>query len=133
MIAAAYHRLHLDLGTGVRTIKDGIEAGADVRLLMPGDGCAACIGGLELGRQRSNEWRQQRASSLRSVNQLAASAAMILLERSFADSVDRTHWQRLRITNDGTVTGESLDATWTPNCRLCGRLAGVGDGPTVSV
>jgi len=47
MLAERFLKVHLDIGTGV-TVSDAQERliAGDVRLLLPGQGCVSCVGGL---------------------------------------------------------------------------------------
>lgn len=100
MIATRYHKVLLDVGTGITfhapaahaLTHDDHTMGADVRLVLPGDGCLLCWGNLtnfdhavdELLHPRPLEaqpaWHTQRAGSLRTLNQLAAALALQLLQ-----------------------------------------------------
>jgi len=94
MVATCYLKPHLDIGTGVFAERSSRFIGADVRLIVPGDGCLLCIGGagdlresLErlMAAQEGLElphppWNRQRLGSLRSLNQMAVSEGMRLLE-----------------------------------------------------
>ena len=87
-VATAYHRLHLDVATGVHVtpgdaagLTNGAgrrNMGADVRLVVPGAGCLLCYGGLrDFGAAMRNvlapeavgaspiDWSTQRAGSSR--------------------------------------------------------------------
>jgi hypothetical protein len=132
-LAATTHcRPHLDLGTGVFGGRPGDNAapwraGADVRLVLPGDGCLLCVGGLDLGRRPARDWREQRAGSLRSLNRLACSQGLALLLAHVRGARGRSAWMRLEVAADGEVSAAPRSFGADPNCRLCGRRRGLGD------
>lgn len=126
LAATAHLRPHLDLGTGV-FVEAGIwTAGADVRLMLPADGCVLCAGGLDLSRGRAAHWRRERAGSLRSLNQMAAGQALALVEALVAGGLERSTWVRLLLEQDGGM--EALEMPWEvdPACPLC-RRGGTGE------
>jgi hypothetical protein len=127
LFATALLRVHVDLGTGVFEDGSRWRAGADVRLILPGQGCLLCVGGLDLAAQPPTDWRRQRAGSLRSLNQLAVSAAMLLLERLVAGDLQRTTWTRIEVAADGTFRTRAMPVDWRGDCALCGRLTGAGE------
>lgn len=131
LLSAALHRIHLDLGTGVfdgdGERDGGWRAGADVRLVLPGQGCLLCIGGLDLRRNPPGDWRRQRAGSLRSLNQLAAATAMLQFERLVAGDLRRSAWTRIEVAPDGGFTTRRMPVASVDDCPLCGRWAGAGD------
>lgn len=78
-IAARYHKVLLDIGTGILQVGNERKEGYDVRLILPTDGCLECCGGIdeqraeiemfnsyERNRQRT-EGHLQREGSLRNV------------------------------------------------------------------
>jgi molybdopterin/thiamine biosynthesis adenylyltransferase len=80
LLSSALLKVHLDIGTGLLQVGGERLIGADVRMMLPGRGCLLCNGGVEL-RDDARSWRQQRLGSLRSLNGVASSYAMLLLER----------------------------------------------------
>lgn len=133
LIAVSHHRVHLDLGVGVRTDPaGGFQAGADIRLVVPGDGCLLCLGGLDLHRPILADWRRARAGSLRSFNSAVAGQGMLLLERLVAGDVTRSVWLRLEVNAHGVVQTRELDAQdRRADCAMCER-AGMGDAAWVA-
>lgn len=114
-VATGCLKPHLDIGTGVFSEHASRVIGADIRLILPGDGCLLCIGGagdvranlarlvaaqagLELPR---SPWNQQRLGSLRSVNQMAVSEGMRLLEMLAEGGIEGSCW--IRIEWDGVI------------------------------
>lgn len=127
LLATAYHRLHIDLGTGVFDVGGRWRAGADVRVIMPGQGCLQCVGGLDLRTEAPVDWRRQRAGSLRSLNHLAVSTAMLQYERGIVGSLSETRWTRIEVGEDGGHTTRRMPVVWDPACPLCSRWSGAGD------
>lgn len=145
--ACAYGALHLDVGTGVLPTPGGdVKIGADVRLLVPGviNGCALCFGGGVAGqvtlkdairatheadslspRDDPDAWRQQRAGSLLSINQLATSLGCRLVEDVVREETTRS----CHVHFEG-VASEEVTATYIrPNAPadcLC-QYHGAGD------
>lgn len=85
-IGNLWAKVHLDVGTGVFGTRTAARMGGDVRLLLPGEACVACLGGLRqteearaelqapagaLRRGRQPEWHTGRAGSLVTLNQMA--------------------------------------------------------------
>ena len=129
---------HLDIGTGVVAEGSSRLIGADIRLVVPGDGCLLCIGGVGDMRQRLERlvaiqqgiepprlpWDLQRLGSLRSVNQMAVAVGMRLLETQAAGESERSCW--LRIEWEGHIPQSRLMShDNNPSCPLC-RLTGRG-------
>lgn len=125
LIATAYHRVLLDVGTGVRRERAQNQAGADLRLVLPGQGCLLCVGGLAFRRQ-DVDWRRNRAGSLRSLNSLATGQAMLLFERLVMGDLDRTTWLRVEVDVRGVAAVHEPEWTVDPECPICAR-AGLGD------
>ena len=160
VIAALYHRVLLDIGTGIffgdaSASEHGSgqgawtpaaprprEMGADVRLVLPGDGCLLCRGSLsaygqaveDLCRRRppallSEQTRSRRAGSLASLNQVACGLGMQMLQDLFAGRIGRSTWARLEAKAQDGEARLSLhypEATAPQTCALCSR-AGMGD------
>lgn len=171
LCAAAYCRVHLDIGTGVlrleatspvaqpfgdaavttrllarrtaprtrtpdpppppRTPENASAAaadlafGAEVRLVLPGD-CLMCVGGVDLDTRHTADWRRQRAGSLRSLNGMATSYALFLLERLVAGDIADTTWTRLRLDRQAGVRVERPPFARRAHCPVC-TLSGRGD------
>jgi predicted dinucleotide-binding enzyme len=150
LYATLYHKVLLDLGTGIHFAGDPADSpprrramGADVRLILPGDGCLLCRGQLTdlpqavealahpraLGSDNQDAWRQQRAGSLRTLNQLAAAVGIQLLQDLVAERVHISTWAHLTVDAAGRLTVQypppppPHDAA---PCPLCAR-AGWGD------
>jgi molybdopterin/thiamine biosynthesis adenylyltransferase len=154
ILATMYHKVLVDLGTGIfyptppsptpplshpptpRTM------GADVRLILPGDGCLLCRGNLtnyaqavdDLCNQRSLEdlqrdWSPQRAGSLRTLNQLATALGVQMFQDLVAGRLLASVWAHVEINEAGRLAihyPPLPQPTDSPACALCGK-AGLGD------
>ncbi|NLS98222.1 MAG: hypothetical protein GXX96_39335 [Planctomycetaceae bacterium] len=136
MLADRYLKVHLDIGTGV-TINEAGERqiAADVRLLVPRQGCVKCVGGLPdeeearyellappgaLRRTAAREWSEERAGSLVTINTMSVAVGVQLWLDLLGGELRTSHWTRLRWhagrgleIHEGPVGGSK-------NCRVCG-------------
>lgn len=146
MLATFYHRVLIDIGTGIQLNPVGEarrarQMGADVRLIVPGDGCLLCRGGLtqyasavaELTDVRAQaaqpaDWREHRAGSLHALNQVAAGLGVLMLQDLTAERVSTSLWAHLEFDANGILRTEypSLPPHDSNVCTLCAR-AGLGD------
>jgi hypothetical protein len=124
--------------------------GADVRMIIPGSGCLLCLGHLahyaeavdELCCNRPSsrpvakeQWRAQRAGSLRSLNESAVAAAVQMLEDLVAERIETSTWLHLEVDQAGRLSvrypefpPSATDAEdGATSCKLCIK-AGLGDG-----
>lgn len=132
-LARRWSKLHLDIGTGVFMDGDGERRriGGDVRLLLPGEACVLCLGGLRdaelardeadappgaLRRGRQAAWHEDRAGSLLTVNHAAVHVGLQLWLAVLSGQIARSQWLRLEWTGDGLPTIERRD---TP-LSVCG-------------
>lgn len=119
--------------------------GADVRLILPVDGCLRCLGSVanydegiknlircnlsgEKGRQQE-QWWTRRSGSLRTLNMLAVSVGVQLLCDLIADRVRGSRWVRLEYDKSGALTVQQVDrgnAQASSQCPLCAK-AGMGE------
>ena len=114
--------------------------GADVRLIVPGDGCLLCRGNLSnymqavedlcadrLVQVDSTDWSRHRAGSLRSLNQVATGLSVRLLEDLVAERITRSAWAHVNCDGAGrfTITYPPPPEN-PPFCALCAK-AGLGD------
>lgn len=146
VLATLFGRPHLDLATGTGQVNsDDAALGADIRLLLPAsDGrCLLCHGGLrqldaarlalssgdaEWSVQHHRDWRQERRGSLRSLNELAVSAALRLWEDVVAERVTRNTWLRIGFTPEGRLEAAYPRAPFLERpCPYC-QLALQGEG-----
>jgi molybdopterin/thiamine biosynthesis adenylyltransferase len=155
LIATLYHKVLLDIGTGIfhergeqgsafRIPHSAIRnrrMGADVRLIIPGDGCLLCRGNLTAYSQAvedlcnhrpparvQGEWRQERAGSLRSLNQLVAGLAVQMFQDLVAERIQGSIWARVEFDEAGQleVRYPPIQPTSSSECPLCAK-AGLGD------
>jgi molybdopterin/thiamine biosynthesis adenylyltransferase len=132
-VAAAYGRILLDVGTLVSARN---SLAADVRLILP-ERCLLCYGGVSgeaTGRMviaspdkesAPRDWRQERAGSLDSLNDLAACAARRLLERCIAGVQRQSAWLQFDETDEFPLR---LNEPKPPSERECFcSIAGWGD------
>lgn len=148
ILATLYHKVLVDVGTGVFYHATSGQAqgrtrtmGADVRLILPGDGCLLCRGSVgdyaqavdDLCNHRlptglQGDWRHQRAGSLRTLNQLAAAVAVQMLQDLVAERLEGSAWMHAEFAEAGhlTVTYPATGQAGSPDCALCAK-AGLGD------
>jgi hypothetical protein len=139
VIASLYAKPLLEIGTGILGSGDQRRMGADVRLTLPGDRCLLCLGGLaNLAQARAGlpsnlvpsprrfNWRDERAGSLRSLNQVAVHLGMRLLEDLVEERVTSSRWIRLEFDPRGSPTLRTLLPPEDRDCPLC-RQMGAGD------
>jgi hypothetical protein len=140
MLATILHKPQLSVATGIYFDAEGRRTeGADVRLMLPGDRCLLCLGGLtdypralrELAAGPSpaseNAWQAERAGSLRSLNQAATASGLRLIEDLFTGRVRTSRWLRIEWSEDGRyTTREPESGARRADCPLC-RKAGEGD------
>lgn len=127
LAAITHRRVHLDVGTGVFARPDGgWSAGADVRLVLPGEGCLLCIGGLDLDRRRHADFRRERAGSLRSLNAMAAALALQCVAQLRRGELRQSTWQRLVLDQAAVPRAEAPAFERRDDCPVC-RRAGGGD------
>lgn len=142
ILATLYLKPLLDIGTGVLWAAGGggVAIGADVRLLLPGEGCLLCQGGLADPVEaraglasaegqvaaRGGDWRQQRAGSLRSLNQVAVGLGLRLWEDLVAERRRGGAWLHLTFDRHGRPLLHTFDPRPAPACPLC-RYLGGGD------
>ena len=142
-LGAAYLRPVLETGAGIFHQPTGIRSlGGDVRLTLPGR-CLVCLGGIgdlvaarrALFRDRAarqspeegaEDWRRQRAGSLRSLNSVLSGLAIRLLEDFIGGHVEdsvhlRLDWSPSGIPGLAPVAHQSQE-----NCPIC-RYTGMGD------
>ena len=140
-LAALYLKPMIDIGTGI--LQEGAQRvmGASVRLVEPGR-CLLCLGGvadLQAAREtllrppaadppaaQPQDFRQQRAGSLRSLNQLGVGLAVRLLEEYMQGALQGSAWLQWEMAPGGVGQLQQREADLQPNCPLC-RAAGGGD------
>jgi hypothetical protein len=159
ILGSLYHKVLVDIGTGIHFIEEtagplGPRArgsrprarvmGADVRMILPGNGCLLCRGNLAHYAQAVDElcnqprrrslptdgWRTQRAGSLRSLNELAVASGIQMFQDLVVERIQSSTWLRLEIHEVGRLTvryPEVVPSTGNlARCPLCAR-SGLGD------
>jgi hypothetical protein len=141
-LAVLYLKPLLDVGTGVLTTESGEPLlGADIRWIVPGEGCLLCMGGVanlqqvEVVRQglyaeqqhrAQRHWRRERRGSLRSLNMIATGLALRMLEDYLAMRLHTSRWLRL-VYQDSVPQLHEL-GYGTPNRRCLCTLQSSRDG-----
>jgi hypothetical protein len=126
-------KVHLDIGTGVFYEDNQRLMGADIRLLLPGEACVSCLGGLRdhedasylasappgaLPRRPPPTWDQQRAGSLITINQVAVNLGVQMWLDLVAGRVDRSRWCRVEWREDGEPHIQTQTIPDSP-CDVC--------------
>lgn len=117
---------HLDIGTGIHA---GVQAG-DVRLLLPGHGCAMCVtDSLQDGSRAKpapkrlpsepDSFLAHRDGSLASLNGINVSTAMGLLLDLLEGRLAGSVWHRMRWINGQGIQATSGRVDAAPGCRIC--------------
>ena len=139
LLAQRFLKVHLDVGTGV-TIDQGGERllAGDIRLLLPGQGCVCCVGGLSNEEEARIElltppsavkpvperpWHEHRAGSLITLNSLAVSTGVQLWLDLLAGKLRTSHWHRLRWQSGGGIQSHYAPVEASAECRICGNGA----------
>jgi hypothetical protein len=152
ILATLYHRVLVDIGTGILTGTGATDQntgarravrrlGADVRLILPGDGCLLCRGDLrnyagavaDLTQPAvpaqppvAQDWRAQRAGSFRSLNQMAVAVGVQMLQDLVVERLPGSTWAHLEFDDHGRLAVQYPTPAPRPDCPLCTR-AGLGD------
>jgi molybdopterin/thiamine biosynthesis adenylyltransferase len=133
LIANRWCKIHLDTGTGVFVTGASRQMGADVRLLLPGEACVVCLGGLRnpgeahyevaapsrtMLRGPRRAWHQQRAGSLVTLNQVAVNLGIQLWLDLLAGAVTESRWCRLEWGENGLPVMQHHTASEAV-CAVC--------------
>jgi molybdopterin/thiamine biosynthesis adenylyltransferase len=141
VIAALYARPMLEIATGIMGSGQARRMAGDVRLILPGERCLLCLGGVaDLARARTafttvapiraarTAWQDERAGSLRSLNQIAVHLGMRLLEDFVAERVQTSRWIHLEFDAGGTPSLATITPPPDPACPLCRHTGEADDG-----
>lgn len=133
--AAQYLLPLLDIGSGIYQASTQVLMGGDIRLLLPGEHCLWCQGGvsqpetaIELFFQHQLStlpWYQQRQGSLLSLNQLNVHYGLLLLQRYLTGKAGAA-WLQLHFNTQGIPEIQTVSITKHPQCPLC-QLTAYGD------
>ncbi|MFO0821516.1 MAG: ThiF family adenylyltransferase [Pirellulales bacterium] len=125
---------HLDVGTSVQRRRGELEISGDARLLLPGQGCVACVGGVAnlddvlyelaappgaLRRAPPQTWTEQRAGSLVSINSVTVGCAVQMWLDLLAGRLDASYWQRLAWRPGQGLQSDSAPVDAAANCVFC--------------
>jgi hypothetical protein len=137
--AVWYARLLIDIGTGIfsdhQENSGGRRMGADIRMLIPGEACLLCVGGLAnvgpaLERWQRGEprvvWHAERQGSRRTLNQIAVHEGLLLLEELVSERITGSVWLRREWDPHGQARPQTLPIVTRPACQLCAQF-GLGD------
>jgi hypothetical protein len=135
IIARQTVTVHLDVGTSIQRTADGNSSiTGDIRLLLPGEGCVACVGGLanlkdtlddlhappgSLRRRLRPSWHEERQGSLISINAITVGAGVQAWLDLLGGRLRSSFWQRI-----AWIPGRGLDCAATAvgsadDCRFC--------------
>jgi len=125
-VASCYSKVLLDVGSGVFLDDDGeIAMGGDIRLLLPGQHCLWCMGGLhnqdDLLKAATKNWRSRRLGSLHSLNAINVGMGLRLLEDYLLGGVlDSSTWLHVEYENSiPQVTNWSSHVDKNTPCPVC--------------
>jgi molybdopterin/thiamine biosynthesis adenylyltransferase len=144
LLSTTHCLVQLDVAAGIHRNDQGQrQMEGDVHLILPGDRCLLCCGGVcdydralrrlvsEAGSTstgQSEPWWLQRMGSLKTMDQAVAGVAAQLLIDLVASRVQSSVWSRLAWHDDGRFTAERPELAARDTCRgcLCSRM-GLGD------
>jgi hypothetical protein len=150
ILSTLYHKVLIDVGTAIldapmpHSNRTGaIEMGADVRMLLPGDGCIRCYGSLpdnedaaaklagmyQSNRTQGGMWWMSRRGSLRNLNMVAVGIGIQMLFDLVSGKIEESRWTRIEFDHRGQLVVHHLDRTPTDEksaCSLCPK-SGLGD------
>jgi len=139
-LAVLFSKPYVDLATGIHGTGDHRRMGADVRLVVPGEPCLLCLGLADpIGARRmlasadaeqvsyaGRDWRQERAGSLGSLNQLAVLLGLRLWEDFVAERITASTWAHVEFDQSGRLSVAYPPLTTGVHCPLC-PLQGLGE------
>lgn len=149
-LATTCHQVLVDIGTGIfarqgqpADARVHLDMSLDVRLIVPGDGCLLCYGGLSEYEQAvtaltlaSFPWQRparteiwQQAGSLRTLNQLAAALGVQMLQDLVSERLPGSTWVHGEFDQQGQLALRYVNTNNSsrfPDCPLCERT-GMGD------
>ena len=140
-VASLYLKPHLDIGTGILERAGERMMGADIRLLLPGEGCICCVGGLRqsedaiynlnrpaqhLERGVFKDWHEQRLGSLMTVNSTAIGVGLQLWLDLLDGRLSGTTWLQLKWSASGHPQFHAEPVNPMVSCPIC-EHRGLGD------
>lgn len=135
-IAARYYKVLVDIGTGITESEDDSDAndrGYDVRLLLPGEVCLKCIGGMdELQAEieifnpdfrisRGRKSRLERAGIPRSLNAAAVNDGILLLQDLCSGVIENSVWVRMKNSYGRRIVSQLVRRSNSP-CSCLGHF-----------
>lgn len=136
-LAVRYLLPHLDVATHITAELGGLELRADVRLILPGEGCLECIGGGEvtaemrdfqrfapvgsLSPDQMRLWDQQRLGSLVTLNSIAVSVGVQTWLQYLRGDLTGSVWHRVlwsNVTHFQVQSGYVQGRIGTACCRV---------------
>jgi hypothetical protein len=141
VVATLYHKVLIDIGTGIFFEGAVRSMGADVRLILPAQGCLLCRGNLGNYSQAIEDicnpkaaaglykdWRRQRAGSLRDLNQMATAVGVQMLQDLVCERIRESIWARVEFDDAGRMRVDypTVQGSGSQGCALCSK-AGLGD------
>jgi hypothetical protein len=143
LLAARYHRVHVDAVGGMAYVPGGVASGGEVRLSVPGTpGCVACFGRysfeeaesiLNLSREQEKRRRaqtsplRQRPGSWGDVLLPVVGEALQLFWRLLRGEVTRSTWLHYEHAGNGRPVWDDWSTGRQPRCPVCGQQQGLGD------
>jgi hypothetical protein len=131
--------VHLDVGTSVQRGADGgTNITGDARLLLPREGCAACVGGIadldeaayelalppgSLPHRIRPVWSAERAGSLVTINAMTVGAAVQMWLDLLGGTLRTSLWQRFAWLPGQGLRSDAAPVGAAPDCRYCRRPA----------
>lgn len=134
LLANRWAKVHLDLATGITHVNGERQLAGDARLLVPGEGCVACVGGLPqradaelelisppgaLRRGQPVAWNQQRIGSLLTLNNLTVSTGMQLWLDLLTGTGETSRWHRLRWEEGSGLEVHFANVGAARSCNIC--------------
>jgi molybdopterin/thiamine biosynthesis adenylyltransferase len=139
LLATFYCKPFLDVGTGIVGAGAQRDMGADIRLILPGERCLWCYGGVARREQvrtffategtppePTRPWQAERAGSLRSLNAIAVHYGLRLVEDLIQERLQHSLWVHLEFDTRGQPSVSIIDPPILTNCPVCSYTA-VGD------
>lgn len=142
ILAVAYHRVLVDVGTLIHQDGETWTRGVDVRVILPGERCLHCFGSVrniaeaasavrspdvESQIRSGRNWRTERTGSLRSLNLTAVGLALRLIEDVIGGRLDRSTWVRLEFDRQGRPHMRSVEPPAAGGNACWCRWAGTGE------
>jgi hypothetical protein len=134
-IANRWNKIHLDIGTSVQHEADGLRITGDVRMFLPREACAMCVGGIPDLRNAqvemklpsgavpfrvTRDFRAERAGSLVTINSIAVSVGVQMLLDLLTGRSTGSQWTRLELHPTKGLQAITSRIERPGGCRNCG-------------